>query len=190
MEKLAATEFECIRFGRFPADFRIVLQCCISSSKPSRPHNILVFRYEGPEYKRYPLVQILAYLLFAVGAVLYFGWFSEYRVAFFHDRRFYGPVAIVLTGFAIPFTLQPVLQLLKGRNERIELAGDLLTSFGRFGRKRFRAHLNEISLVRVGVPVTSRVKRYVFQAGERRFTFSEDISGLDKLLKALRYHES
>lgn len=147
------------------------------------------FRYTSAAYRRYPWFQIGAFLLFALCALAYFQYFSPWRGGFLHVRAAYGPVVGFLVLFLLFTCTRPVLDLLRYWNEKIVVVDGDLIYYNRIGREAFSAPLKEIELYRAGLPVTAGIsgegKRYVYKAGGRFFSFSDDIDGAEELLRML-----
>ncbi|HEY3779685.1 MAG TPA: hypothetical protein VGL56_01280 [Fimbriimonadaceae bacterium] len=145
----------------------------------------LVFSYRHLPYGNYAIAQIMMFALISGGVVVYFQYFSKWRGGFITHSSAYVPVFGFVAIFMLVACYAPLRDLLVSRNERIEIHADRLWFINSFGRKKFDARLSEVKLLRAGMPITGKVKRYVFQAEKQSFFFSADISNLDRLLKLL-----
>jgi hypothetical protein len=165
-----------------------------SADKPvkparKRPGDPLVFDYRSLPYGRFALIQIFSFSAVAVGVFIYFQSYSKWRGGFIHHPEAWGPVVTFLVLFLLLTMYAPVRDLLTVRNERIEVHGPRLLFFNMWNRKKFDAKLSDIELLKAGIPVTSRVKRYVFKSGKQSFFFSADIGDVKRLLRLLNTPE-
>jgi len=158
-----------------------------AAKKQPRKHSPepLVFNYRHLPYAKYAVVQIVMFLFVAAAVVIYFQYYSPWQGGFIKQPSTRVPVFGFLAAFLVVAMYAPVRDFLVARNERIEIHADRLWFISSFGRKKFDARLSEVRLLRAGMPVTGKVKRYVFQAEKQSFFFSADISNIDRLLKLL-----
>jgi hypothetical protein len=149
----------------------------------------LVFRYTGPQYRVYPLVQLVAFLVFAIGVIVYYQFISPWHGGFIRVPSARTPVAIFLVIFLVVTCFKPILDFLSYKNEKIEVSGTRLVRFDRLGRKSFEDQIRNIKLFRAGVPITTRLtgssKRYIYTANGKYFNFSGDIDDAPRLLQLL-----
>jgi hypothetical protein len=150
-----------------------------------RPGDPLVFDYRALPYGKFAVIQLFAFPVLAVGVLVYYQYYSKWRGGFRSHSEAYGPVLLFLVGFLVLAMAGPIRDLLTVRNERVEIHGDRLKFFDKWNRLKLEAKLSEIELLRGGLAVTSKVKRYVFQAGKQSFFFSADIGNVERLLKLL-----
>lgn len=147
----------------------------------------MVFDYRHLPYAKYASIQIICFSLCVPATLIYFQFYSKWRGpnGFIHHPDAWGPVVGILALFLLLTTYAPVRDLLTVRNERVEIKGDVVRFYNMWNRKTFEAKIAETQLLRAGVALTSKVRRYVFQSGKQSFFFSADIGELDRLLKLL-----
>jgi len=159
--------------------------------KKKHPGDPLVFDYRALPYAKYAGIQIVFFLLVVPAVLVYYRFYSKWRgpMGFFHHIEAWGPVVGFLAFFLLLTLYAPIRDLLTIRNERIEIHGDRLHFYTMWNRKKVDAKLSEIKLLRAGIALTSKVRRYVFTAGKASFFFSADIGDAKRLLKLLNVNE-
>lgn len=157
------------------------------NERRKKPSDTLVFDYKHLPYGKYAVIQIVAFSLGIPAAGIWYQFFSKWRgpTGFIYQPSAWMPALGIVLALWLLATFAPIRDFLTVRNERIEIKGDVVRFYNMWNRKKFEAKVGDIQMLRAGVAITSKVKRYVFKSGKQSFFFSADIGDVERLLRLL-----